>query len=110
MSSPPPEPTPPTPAPPPAGAAWEATQVLPRPTPGRGNALPTGAHLAEFELLRVLGEGGFGIVYLAHDHSLQRRVAHEGIHAGRRWRCAAGQHDVVVKCRSERHPKPSMPA
>ena len=37
--------------------------------------MPTGAHLAEFELLRVLGEGGFGIVYLAHDHSLQRRVA-----------------------------------
>ena len=48
---------------------------MPRPTAGRGNALPTGAHLAEFELLRVLGEGGFGIVYLAHDHSLQRRVA-----------------------------------
>ncbi|GCL61609.1 serine/threonine-protein kinase [Pseudaquabacterium pictum] len=75
MSSPTPEPSPPTPAQPPAGAAWEATQVLPRPAPGRGNALPTGAHLAEFELLRVLGEGGFGIVYLAHDHSLQRRVA-----------------------------------
>jgi hypothetical protein len=34
-----------------------------------------GTHLAEFELLRVLGEGGFGIVYLAQDHSLQRRVA-----------------------------------
>jgi hypothetical protein len=48
---------------------------MPRPSPGRGNALPPGAHLAEFELLSVLGEGGFGIVYLAQDHSLQRRVA-----------------------------------
>jgi serine/threonine protein kinase len=40
-----------------------------------GNALPVGTYLAEFELTSVLGEGGFGIVYLAHDHSLQRRVA-----------------------------------
>lgn len=76
MSSLPPEPLRPPPAPPsPAGLAWEATQLMPRPGSGRGNALPSGAHLAEFELLRVLGEGGFGIVYLAQDHSLQRRVA-----------------------------------
>jgi serine/threonine protein kinase len=75
MSSLPPDPSRPTLAPPPAGAGWEATQWMPRPGPGRGNALPPGAHLAEFELLQVLGEGGFGIVYLAQDHSLQRRVA-----------------------------------
>jgi serine/threonine protein kinase len=40
-----------------------------------GNALPVGTYLGEFELTSVLGEGGFGIVYLAWDHSLQRRVA-----------------------------------
>ena len=59
--------------------AWAPTQRLARaghaPGPGCGNALPMGTRLAEFELLRVLGEGGFGIVYLAQDHSLRRRVA-----------------------------------
>ena len=39
------------------------------------NALPPGAILGEFEILRVIGIGGFGIVYLAQDHSLQRKIA-----------------------------------
>ena len=39
------------------------------------HALPKGTRLAEFEILGVLGLGGFGIVYLALDHSLQRQVA-----------------------------------
>lgn len=39
------------------------------------NALPTGTRLHEFEILGVIGEGGFGIVYLAQDHVLGRRVA-----------------------------------
>jgi serine/threonine protein kinase len=40
-----------------------------------GEALPVGTYLGEFELTSVLGEGGFGIVYLAWDHSLERKVA-----------------------------------
>ena len=40
-----------------------------------GKALPTGARIAEFEIIRVLGEGGFGIVYLAFDQLLHRHVA-----------------------------------
>jgi serine/threonine protein kinase len=37
--------------------------------------LPPGTRFGEFEILRVLGVGGFGIVYLANDHSLEREVA-----------------------------------
>ena len=36
------------------------------------NALAKGTRLFEFEIERVLGEGGFAIVYLAFDHSLHR--------------------------------------
>ena len=39
------------------------------------SALPRGARLGEFELRGVLGAGGFGIVYLAFDHTLEREVA-----------------------------------
>lgn len=39
------------------------------------NVLPVGTHLGEFEILDLIGEGGFGIVYLAYDHSLERHVA-----------------------------------
>ncbi|HEX2824992.1 MAG TPA: protein kinase [Burkholderiales bacterium] len=39
------------------------------------NALPVGTHLFEFEVQRLIGEGGFGIVYLAQDEVLGRRVA-----------------------------------
>jgi hypothetical protein len=45
------------------------------PTEHPPNALPPGTRLGEFELLRVIGLGGFGIVYLAMDHALQREVA-----------------------------------
>ena len=46
--------------------------------PGAGgseNCLPAGTRLADFEIIEVLGEGGFGIVYLAFDHALRRTVA-----------------------------------
>jgi hypothetical protein len=41
----------------------------------RNDALPRGTRLHEFEVLGVLGAGGFGIVYLALDHTLRRSVA-----------------------------------
>lgn len=68
--------------------------------PGSENCLAIGTRLNDFEITGVLGEGGFGIVYLAFDHSLQRTVAIKeympGTLAGR-----AGDDSVAV--RAERH-------
>jgi serine/threonine protein kinase len=41
----------------------------------RGLAAPPGTVVGEFELIRVIGEGGFGIVYEAKDRVLLRHVA-----------------------------------
>ncbi len=49
------------------------TSIFPAPT--ASSALPVGARLGEFEITGVVGEGGFGIVYSAHDSSLDRIVA-----------------------------------
>ena len=38
-------------------------------------ALPPGSRIAEYEIVRVLGAGGFGITYLAFDHRLDGAVA-----------------------------------
>ena len=43
--------------------------------PDEPDRLPIGSRLAEFELMGFIGQGGFSMVYLAWDHSLERRVA-----------------------------------
>ncbi len=54
------------------------------PTPGHDThggtnddvtVLPVGSRLAEFEITALIGQGGFGTVYEAHDHVLERTVA-----------------------------------
>jgi hypothetical protein len=54
------------------GAARASANDL---APHHPHALPAGTRLNEFEITGILGEGGFGIVYLAYDHSLERQVA-----------------------------------
>ena len=39
------------------------------------NALPNGYRLQEYELVRELGFGGFGMTYLGFDHNLDKAVA-----------------------------------
>ncbi|ADP10140.1 Serine/threonine protein kinase [Erwinia sp. Ejp617] len=39
------------------------------------NALPVGYRFNEFEIEQVIGGGGFGIVYRARDHQLERTIA-----------------------------------
>jgi serine/threonine protein kinase len=56
---------------PPAGAV-----PLPGARPGASvHALPDGTTLGSFRIERSIGEGGFGIVYLAWDAALERHVA-----------------------------------
>ena len=62
--------------------------------------LPRGHRLHEFEIEHVLGEGGFGIVYLARDLQLHRTVAlKEYMPAS----LAVRQADDAVAVRSQRH-------
>ena len=39
------------------------------------HALPEGTHIESYEVKGVLGSAGFGITYIAYDHSLMRDVA-----------------------------------
>jgi len=65
-----------------------------------GNILPVGHRLHEFEITGLIGEGGFGIVYLARDTQLERTVAiKEYMPAS----LATRNDNLQVSVRSERH-------
>ena len=64
------------------------------------HSLPLGTRLGEFELTERIGEGGFSIVYLAWDHSLERSVALKEYMPSS---IAARAGGTQVNARSERH-------
>ena len=65
------------------------------------HTLPEGTRLRDFEINGLIGEGGFGIVYLAYDHSLGRRVAIKEYMPASMASRAQASNSVVVK--SQRH-------
>lgn len=61
---------------PPVGAAPPAAAPSRAPSPGGDTGvLPPGSRMAEFEITHLIGQGGFGAVYEAWDHTLERTVA-----------------------------------
>src|ERR1051325_3216482 len=53
------------------GLDWsDMTQTAPT-----AHVLPEGTRLLDYEIVGPIGEGGFGIVYLAWDHLLEQHVA-----------------------------------
>ena len=71
------------------GALSEVLEEVGRqPDPAQGTGWPTalepGAVIGRFELLREVGQGGFGVVYEARDRELGRLVAFKAVRAGAR--------------------------
>ena len=77
-----------------------ANTVLIPPQNGTENCLAVGTRLVDFEITGILGEGGFGIVYVAFDHSLQRTVAIKEYMPGT---LSGRAPDGSVMVRAERH-------
>jgi serine/threonine protein kinase len=84
----------------PASDAGASTRAAPAGAGDDTHALPVGTRLGEFELTQRIGEGGFSIVYLAWDHSLDRKVALKEYMPGS---IASRFGDTQIRARSERH-------
>lgn len=64
-------------------------------------SLPEGARLLDYEIIGLIGEGGFGIVYLAYDALLERHIAIKEYMPTTLASRASGSQAIAI--RSERH-------
>ena len=60
----------------------DVTQPDDVPAAGPRVSLGNGAKVGRYQIVRTLGRGGMGAVYLAHDPQLDRQVAIKLLHAG----------------------------
>ena len=89
-----------TPTPPPGTAPADEPRTVIEPRESGGAALPVGQALQEYVIEGLVGEGGFGIVYLARDTRLDRVVA---LKEYMPTNLAQRGSDRSVAVRSERH-------
>jgi serine/threonine protein kinase len=54
---------------------WDVSDTSNAVLAKHANCLPIGTRISDFEIVDLIGEGGFGIVYLARDLELDRTVA-----------------------------------
>ena len=89
---------------PPTPPEWPKVPAGGAEPPTAGSTLPPNARLNEYQIVRELGAGGFGITYLAYDHNLNGPVAlKEYFYAGLAMRGSDGSVSPISTRRADNY-------